>query len=331
MTGRVPRAASSRRSPAAPRVADSADQVLFDVQLPPHDERRPARRPHRRHGLRARRPDALRSAQGARRRSRRETGAPEGTMEAKHGVYSTRTQILEGWGDVRGQARRRTHAAVAARRLTIRSRTRSRATRRYTLTRGEDTQSRDRVHVYVTAGSKAHDSERLHVLPLPAQLHREVVGDAPRAMTRRSVRVASCWSRRPRVSRAAQQPATASPPRPTPCNSQQRPPGQRQRAGDRAGHVRGRQRPDPLPAAEASICTATAPSSIRTTISWSGHAACDEPRFHVTSDFLNYFQADERVVAVGNVHARTAERIDARRAAGGVQASRSAHSDARSR
>ncbi|HEY2163961.1 MAG TPA: hypothetical protein VGH04_08225, partial [Gemmatimonadaceae bacterium] len=29
-----------------------------------------------------------------------ETGAPEGTMEAKHGVYSTRTQILEGWGGV---------------------------------------------------------------------------------------------------------------------------------------------------------------------------------------------------------------------------------------
>ncbi len=39
-----------------------------------------------------------------------ETGAPEGTMEAKRGVYTTRTQILEGWGDVRGQARRRTHA-----------------------------------------------------------------------------------------------------------------------------------------------------------------------------------------------------------------------------
>lgn len=29
-----------------------------------------------------------------------ETGAPEGTMEAKHGVYNTPTQILEGWGDV---------------------------------------------------------------------------------------------------------------------------------------------------------------------------------------------------------------------------------------
>jgi LPS export ABC transporter protein LptC len=29
-----------------------------------------------------------------------ETGLPQGTMDAKRGVYSTRTQILEGWGDV---------------------------------------------------------------------------------------------------------------------------------------------------------------------------------------------------------------------------------------
>src|SRR5690348_9508525 len=29
-----------------------------------------------------------------------ETGAPQGTMDAHRGVYSTRTQTLEGWGDV---------------------------------------------------------------------------------------------------------------------------------------------------------------------------------------------------------------------------------------
>ena len=34
-----------------------------------------------------------------------------------------------------------------------------------------------------------------------------------------------------------------------------------------------------------------------------GHAVYDEPRFHVTADFLNYFPTDERVVAAGNVHA----------------------------
>lgn len=37
-----------------------------------------------------------------------------------------------------------------------------------------------------------------------------------------------------------------------------------------------------------------------------GHAVYDEPRFHVTSNFLNYFPTDERVVAVGDVHARLA-------------------------
>ncbi len=29
-----------------------------------------------------------------------ELGAPQGTMDAQKGIYSTRTQILEGWGDV---------------------------------------------------------------------------------------------------------------------------------------------------------------------------------------------------------------------------------------
>jgi hypothetical protein len=36
------------------------------------------------------------------------------------------------------------------------------------------------------------------------------------------------------------------------------------------------------------------------------NATADDPRFHITADFLNYFQGDERVVAVANVHARTA-------------------------
>lgn len=29
-----------------------------------------------------------------------ETGAPQGTMDSNKGMYSTRTQVLEGWGDV---------------------------------------------------------------------------------------------------------------------------------------------------------------------------------------------------------------------------------------
>ncbi|HTE43616.1 MAG TPA: hypothetical protein VK636_00120 [Gemmatimonadaceae bacterium] len=35
-----------------------------------------------------------------------------------------------------------------------------------------------------------------------------------------------------------------------------------------------------------------------------GHSVYDEPRFHVTSDFLNYFPDSEKVIAVGNVNAR---------------------------
>jgi hypothetical protein len=35
-----------------------------------------------------------------------------------------------------------------------------------------------------------------------------------------------------------------------------------------------------------------------------GHVIYDEPRVHLTSDYLTYFLADERVVATSNVHAR---------------------------
>lgn len=35
-----------------------------------------------------------------------------------------------------------------------------------------------------------------------------------------------------------------------------------------------------------------------------GHVVYDEPRAHITSDFLNYFSTDERVLAIGNVNAR---------------------------
>lgn len=35
-----------------------------------------------------------------------------------------------------------------------------------------------------------------------------------------------------------------------------------------------------------------------------GHTSYDEPRFHVTANYLNYFPLDERVIAVGDVHGR---------------------------
>ena len=35
-----------------------------------------------------------------------------------------------------------------------------------------------------------------------------------------------------------------------------------------------------------------------------GHVVYDEPRFHVTSDYLTHYPTDERIVAVQNVNAR---------------------------
>jgi LPS export ABC transporter protein LptC len=69
-----------------------------------------------------------------------ELGAPEGTMEAKHGVYSTRTQILEGWGDVlvklvNGRMLRSPHVVYNSVSHVLSSDT------TYTMTRGTDTQS----------------------------------------------------------------------------------------------------------------------------------------------------------------------------------------------
>src|SRR5438105_7575685 len=35
-----------------------------------------------------------------------------------------------------------------------------------------------------------------------------------------------------------------------------------------------------------------------------GHVVYDEPRFHLTSDFLTHYSTDERIIAAGNVNAR---------------------------
>jgi LPS export ABC transporter protein LptC len=69
-----------------------------------------------------------------------ETGAPQGTMDAKRGMYSTRTQILEGWGDVvvrlvDGKMLRSPHVIYNQMAHTITSDT------SYTIARGADTQS----------------------------------------------------------------------------------------------------------------------------------------------------------------------------------------------
>jgi LPS export ABC transporter protein LptC len=69
-----------------------------------------------------------------------ETGAPQGTMEANRGVYSTRTQTLEGWGDVvvkmvDGRTLKTPHVIYNQQTHMVTSDT------TYTITRGTDTQS----------------------------------------------------------------------------------------------------------------------------------------------------------------------------------------------
>lgn len=69
-----------------------------------------------------------------------ETGAPDGTMEAKHGLYSTNTQALEGWGDVvikmvDGRTLRSPHVVYNQVTGVLSSDT------SYTFSRGQDTQS----------------------------------------------------------------------------------------------------------------------------------------------------------------------------------------------
>ena len=86
-----------------------------------------------------------------------ETGAPEGTMDAHRGVYSTRTQILEGWGDVLvkfvdGRLLRSPHVIYNSVTHQISSDT------SFTLARGEDTQSGIGFTLSQPPGAKASTS-----------------------------------------------------------------------------------------------------------------------------------------------------------------------------
>lgn len=69
-----------------------------------------------------------------------ETGAPQGTMQAEKGVYSTRLQTLEGWGSVvvkmvDGRTLKTPHVVYNQLSHTVTSDT------SYTITRGNDVQS----------------------------------------------------------------------------------------------------------------------------------------------------------------------------------------------
>ena len=69
-----------------------------------------------------------------------ETGAPQGNMDAEKGVYSTRQQTLEGWGNVvvkmvDGRTLKSPHVTYNQLTHTVTSDT------SYTITRGNDVQS----------------------------------------------------------------------------------------------------------------------------------------------------------------------------------------------
>jgi LPS export ABC transporter protein LptC len=84
---------------AGPSVADSADQVLFIAHyfVSTHGIQRGDLTADTAYVLDDQTRFDLRKAHV---NFTTETGAPQGTMDANRGIYSTRTQILEGWGDV---------------------------------------------------------------------------------------------------------------------------------------------------------------------------------------------------------------------------------------
>jgi LPS export ABC transporter protein LptC len=91
----------SKAPPVAtgPAVADSADQILFKMRylLSTNGIQRGDLHADTAYVLSDQTRFDLRKAHV---NFTTETGVPEGTMEANRGVYTTTTQVLEGWGDV---------------------------------------------------------------------------------------------------------------------------------------------------------------------------------------------------------------------------------------
>lgn len=124
---------------AGPTVADSADQILFNVRylLSTHGIQRGNLVADTAYLLSDATKFDLRRTHVA---FTSETGAPEGTMEANRGVYNTQSQMLEGWGSVvvrtvDGRTLKTPHVTFNQLTHTIVSDT------TYTITRGNDTQA----------------------------------------------------------------------------------------------------------------------------------------------------------------------------------------------
>ena len=193
-----------------------------------------------------------------------ETGAPQGTMEAKRGVYSTRTQMLEGWGDVvvklvDGRTLKSPHVIVQSGHAPDLERhdlhaSRAAATRR--------------------RASGSRPNQTLHAVHAACRVcSGNVVRPASREMTRRWSALAGLVLRR-----------DARAPRSVRAASDSRPHARR-RATSRAtrlaidshagiGQVMfaGGNVADPLPGSAASRCAATAPSSYPDHDQMIGHA-----------------------------------------------------------
>ena len=308
---RLPRLESSRRSSPARAPPTAPTRCLFGMQYLLSTQGHSARRSPRRHGVRARRPDAVRPAP-PHVSFTTETGAPQGTMEANRGVYNTQSQVLEGWGNVvvqlvDGRTLKSPHVIVQSDHAQISSDT------NYTITRGNDTQSRHRVHV-------EPDVQHVH---LSAQLHGQTSSCFPRndrslaAASRPAVCVAASRARA-RAAAAAQQGR-----RDVHVREPARFASTRFR-GVGPGRVRRRRRRDPLPGARHH-----APRRQRRALSRS--RPCDRPRGvrraaasrHVgLHDVLSARRASHRrrrtcMRAAQRIHARRPDRRVAPRASRG--------------
>ena len=221
---------------------------------------------------------------------------------------------------------------VAARHLQSDHAPASRATRRYTLTRGEGHAVGHRIHVDVRRSREFKCSRRSAAATRSAvaQLYRQVVDDARRAMTRR-VRFAGLVLVAALARLASGAAAGDRPPAKIDAVQLQQRPRSPATACPGIGQVTfwRRQRRDPLPAAEHRLHGDSAERYPDRDLTGRDTSSYDEPRFHVTSDFLNYFPDDERVVAVGNVHARLPSGSTLVGPHGRVQARRPADSPAR--
>ena len=227
---------------------------------------------------RARRPDALRPAQGARHlhhRNRRAAGNDGSEpRRVQHAHADPR-----GVGRRRRQAGRRQNAQVAARDV--------QPGRAPDLERHDATRSRAAaIH---RPGSASRSNQTFLPVQVPAELRRKLLGAASRTNERRSLRASRSSSWRLRAARGV-----AAARKPTPCTLVPSPRTESIRrldAGVGKVVLPRRRRAVQVPGRGITLRGDSA-ERYPDHDQMIGHAVYDEPRLHVTSNFLNYFPAD---------------------------------------